>query len=111
MQFAQLEQSNSKVSVARGERLFSYCRGIQTWQVPCFGIVIMWNACLYKIIKEVIYSKVDFTDEDGICVSELFEVYGCTDSSGRKHKAKCLYKYNDEKDVAKNKGMEINEQR
>ena len=37
-------------------------------------------------------------------------MYGCTDSSGRKHKAKCLYKYNAEKDTEKNKVMKINEQ-
>ena len=33
-----------------------------------------------------------------------FDIYGC------EHKSKCLYKYNSEKDVEKNKVMKINEQ-
>jgi predicted Fe-S protein YdhL (DUF1289 family) len=37
-------------------------------------------------------------------------VYGCADCSGCAHKAKCLYKYNAEKDAEKNKVMKINEQ-
>ena len=31
------------------------------------------------------------------------------DCSGYEHKAKCLYKYNPEKDADKNKNMKINE--
>lgn len=42
--------------------------------------------------------------------TQTFEVYGCADCSGCGHKAKCLYKYNAEKDVEKNKVMKINEQ-
>ena len=38
------------------------------------------------------------------------EVYGCADCSGCKHKARCLYKYDVEKDAKKNKVMKINEQ-
>ena len=38
------------------------------------------------------------------------QVYGCADCSGCEHKARCLYKYNAEKDVEKNKVMKINEQ-
>ena len=40
---------------------------------------------------------------------QTFEVYGCSDCSGCEHKAKCLYKYNAEKDQDKNKIMKINE--
>ena len=42
--------------------------------------------------------------------TQTFEVYGCSDCSGYEHKAKCLYKYNAEKDTEKNKVMKINEQ-
>ena len=42
--------------------------------------------------------------------TQTFEVYGCADCSGCIHKAKCLYKYDAEKDEEKNKVMKINEQ-
>ena len=42
--------------------------------------------------------------------TQTFEVYTCADCSGCEHKAKCLYKYNPEKDADKNKVMKINEQ-
>ncbi len=42
--------------------------------------------------------------------TQTLEVYGCADCSGCDHKAKCLYKYNAEKDAEKNKVMKINEQ-
>ena len=42
--------------------------------------------------------------------TQTFEVYGCADRSGCEHKARCLYKYNAEKDAGKNKVMKINEQ-
>ena len=38
------------------------------------------------------------------------EVYGCADCSGCEQKARCLYKYNAEKDAEKNKVMKSNEQ-
>ena len=41
--------------------------------------------------------------------TQTLEVYGCADCSGCEHKAKCLYKYNPEKDADKNKVMKINE--
>ena len=41
---------------------------------------------------------------------QTFEVYGCADCSGCEQKAKCLYRYNPEKDFDKNKVMKINEQ-
>lgn len=42
--------------------------------------------------------------------TQTFEVYGYEDCSGCEHKAKCLYKYNAEKDAGKNKVMKNNEQ-
>ena len=42
--------------------------------------------------------------------TQIFEVYGCSDCSGCRHKEKCLYKYDAEKDAEKNKVMKINEQ-
>lgn len=42
-------------------------------------------------------------------VARTFEVYGCKDCSECKHKAKCLYKYDETKDISKNKVMKINE--
>ena len=42
--------------------------------------------------------------------TQTFEVYACADCSGCEHKARCLYKYNPEKDADKNKLMKINEQ-
>ena len=41
--------------------------------------------------------------------TQIFEVYGCSDCSGCEHKAKCFYKYDDEKDAEKNKVMKIKE--
>ncbi len=41
---------------------------------------------------------------------QTFEVYGCADCSGCRHKSKCLYKYKEERDAQKNKVMKINEQ-
>ena len=42
--------------------------------------------------------------------TQTYEVYACADCSGCEHKARCLYKYNPEKDADKNKVMKINEQ-
>ena len=52
--------------------------------------------------------RTETKEQDGY--TQTFEVYGCTDCSGCEHKAKCLYKYNAEKDAEKNKVMKINEQ-
>ena len=41
--------------------------------------------------------------------TQTYEVYGCSDCSGCEHKSKCLYKYNPDKDIDKNKVMKINE--
>lgn len=40
---------------------------------------------------------------------QTFEVYGCKDCSGCPHKAKCLYRYDEQTDQDKNKIMKINE--
>lgn len=40
---------------------------------------------------------------------QTMEVHGCADCSECTHKAKCLYKYNEEKYADKNKVMKINE--
>ena len=42
--------------------------------------------------------------------TQTYEVYACADCSGCEHKAKCLYKYDSEKDADKNKLMKINGQ-
>ena len=42
--------------------------------------------------------------------TQTFEVYGCADCSGCEHKARCLYKYDAEKNAERNKVMKINEQ-
>ena len=41
--------------------------------------------------------------------TQIYEVYGCSDCSGCEHKSKCLYKYDPDKDIDKNKVMKINE--
>lgn len=41
--------------------------------------------------------------------TQTYEVYGCLDCSGCEHKSKCLYKYDPDKDIDKNKVMKINE--
>jgi len=39
----------------------------------------------------------------------VIEVYACADCSDCEHKAKCLYRYNEARDINKNKIMKINE--
>jgi len=41
--------------------------------------------------------------------TRVIEVYACDDCSGCEHKAKCLYRYDEERDINKNKVMKINE--
>ena len=53
---------------------------------------------------ELRHIRTETKEQDGY--TQTFEVYGCTDCSGCEHKARCLYKYNAEK----NKVMKINEQ-
>ena len=52
-------------------------------------------------IRTEIHKRNDYT--------QTMEVYGCADCSGCEHKAKCLYKYDTERDADKNKVMKVNE--
>ena len=70
----QLETTNGEIVITPGQRLsvleqdhFKYD------EFPVLDTVIMGNQRLYDIMKEkeAIYSKEDFTDEDGIHASEL----------------------------------------
>ena len=58
--------------------------------------------------RELRHVGTETRKQDGY--TQTFEVYTCADCSGCDHKAKCLYKYNPEKDADKNKVMKINEQ-
>ena len=58
--------------------------------------------------RELRHIRTETKEQDGY--TQTFEVYGCADCSGCEHKARCLYKYNAEKDVEKNKVMKINKQ-
>ena len=57
--------------------------------------------------RELRYIRTEEKEMDGY--TQKLEVYGCADCSNCEHKAKCLYKYNPEKDADKNKVMKINE--
>ena len=70
----QLDTTNGDISITPGERLsvleqdhFKYD------EYTALDTVIMGNARLYEVMKEkdAIYAKSDFSDEDGIKVSEL----------------------------------------
>ena len=58
--------------------------------------------------RELRHMNTETKKHDGY--TQTFEVYECADCSGCEHKAKCLYKYNPDKDADKNKIMKINEQ-
>jgi transposase len=58
--------------------------------------------------RELRHIRTETKEQEGY--TQTFEVYGCADCSGCEHKAKCLYKYDPEKDADKNKVMKINEQ-
>lgn len=58
--------------------------------------------------RELRHLRTESKEQDGY--TQTFEVYGCADCSGCEHKARCLYKYDAEKDAEKNKVMKINEQ-
>lgn len=51
--------------------------------------------------------RTEKSEQDGY--TRAIEVYGCDDCSECEHKARCLYKYNEDHDVNKNKVMKINE--
>jgi hypothetical protein len=64
-----------------------------------------------KVVEEKIVSFNGDSHLESITTDkQTYEIYGCADCSGCEHKAKCLYKYNPEKDIDKNKIMKINEQ-
>lgn len=58
--------------------------------------------------RELRHLRTETKEQEGY--TQTFEVYGCADCSGCEHKARCLYRYNEEKDAEKNKVMKINEQ-
>ena len=58
--------------------------------------------------RELRHIQTETKNQNGY--TQTYEVYGCSDCSGCEYKAKCLYKYNPEKDADKNKIMKINEQ-
>ena len=57
--------------------------------------------------RELRHMRTESRVQDGY--TQTFEVYGCADCSGCEHKAKCLYKYDAEKNPDRNKIMKINE--
>ena len=57
--------------------------------------------------RELHHIRTETKKQDGY--EQTFEVYGCADCKECPHKAKCLYKYNEETDADKNKIMKINE--
>ena len=58
--------------------------------------------------RELRHIRTETKEQDGY--TQTWEVYGCADCSGCEHKARCLYKYNAEKNSDRNKVMKINEQ-
>ena len=58
--------------------------------------------------RELHHIRTETKEQNGY--TQTFEVYGCADCSGCEHKARCLYKYNAEKDTERNKIMKLNEQ-
>ena len=70
----QLETTNGNITITPGQRLsFLQQDHFKYDSYPVLDTVIMGNQHLYDIMKEkeAIYSKEDFTDEDGIRASEL----------------------------------------
>ena len=70
----QLETTNGNITITPGQRLsFLQQDHFKYDSYPVLETVIMGNQRLYDIMKEkeAIYSKEDFTDEDGIRASEL----------------------------------------
>ena len=58
--------------------------------------------------RELRHLRTETREQDGY--TQTWEVYGCADCSGCEHKARCLYKYNADKNSERNKVMKINEQ-
>lgn len=57
--------------------------------------------------RQLRHIRTEKKHQDGY--EQTIEVYGCADCGGCPHKAKCLYKYDEKKDLEKNKVMKINE--
>ncbi len=57
--------------------------------------------------RELRHIRTESKEQDGY--TQTLEVYGCADCGGCGHKAKCLYKYNAEKNPDRNKVMKVNE--
>ena len=58
--------------------------------------------------RELRYVKTETKQQEGY--KQKIEIYSCKDCSGCEHKARCLYRYNEEKDAGKNKTVKINDQ-
>ena len=58
--------------------------------------------------RELHHLRTETKEQEGY--TQPYEVYGCADCSGCEHKARCLYKYDAEKNADRNKVMKINEQ-
>ena len=58
--------------------------------------------------RELRHIQTETKNQNGY--TQTYEVYACADCCGCEHKEKCLYKYNPQKDVDKNKVMKINKQ-
>ena len=58
--------------------------------------------------RELRHIRTETKEQEGY--TQTFEVYGCADCSDCKHKTRCLYKYDAEKNAERNKVMKINEQ-
>lgn len=70
----QLETTSGDISITAGQRLsFLEQDHFKYDEYPVMDVVIMGNKRLYDIMKEkdAIYAKEDFSDEDGVRVSEL----------------------------------------
>ena len=59
-----------------------------------------------KNSRRLDYDRNEYRNYNGF--RRNFEVYSCKDCSGCEFKPQCLYKYNEEKDINKNKIMKIN---
>ncbi len=57
--------------------------------------------------RELHHIRTEYKQQEGY--QQTWEVYGCADCSGCKHKAKCLSNYKETKDNDRNKVMKINE--
>jgi len=70
---------------------------------------VIINKCVYFICKNERMLEHQYSETRNIDgYKRKYEVYSCNDCSGCEFKPKCLYKYNEEKDINKNKVMKIN---